>query len=250
MDKLNFNGKDIKLFSFDLWETIIREDDEDDRQLKRAQFLAQKLNMPVPETLAAINESGAIFTAAYRAEQRTMLNDERLNIILEKLGRTLSEKDFKEVTDYFSAVSVHIPPPLMDDIHDFIKAIKSLGIKTAMISDTGFTTGKDMRILLKMHGIFDYFDFVIFSDETGFAKPRKEVFQMVEKAFPDINKAEILHMGDNPRTDIAGSESMGWHTILFQRNEFVSKKHSTQRSDIIKVSSYRELMESVFQIKS
>lgn len=241
MGTVTINGHTIELFSFDLWETLISEAEEPLRQKERARIIAEKVGVSSNAVHTAIQKVSKLFTEVYYREGRTMLTLERLDLILERLGRTLSAAEREETAHLLSAASLTIAPPLIDGATEFLELLKRNNVTITLISDTGFSRGREMRVLLERHGILPYFDLCLFSDEEGAAKPRRELFAKIEQAFPHIPPSRMLHMGDNPLTDIAGAERSGWHTLLFQRSDEVRRIHRSDRRDLLRVGSYGEL---------
>ncbi len=234
----------IKLFSFDLWETVIKEDEEFERTIRRGDFLAKKLEIQSSIVHQALKDLAVISRKVYRTEMRTLLTIERVNYLLDLLEKSLSEEEKKEIEKYFSEVSLHLQPPLIEGVSSFLKLLKSHGVKITMISDTGYTKGKDMRKLLTNHGIVHFFDAFIFSDEERTAKPSAHMFKRIESQFPEIDPESMVHMGDNPATDILGAVKRGWNAILFRRDiQEVSQLNIPE--DVPFVNSYEELANCV-----
>lgn len=74
---------------------------------------------------------------------------------------------------------------------------------------------QDILVNLKVH---DYFDFVITSYSAKCSKPNIGIFKAVEGKNIDINKNEILHIGDSPQLDFHGAKNAGWHALLVTNN--------------------------------
>jgi putative hydrolase of the HAD superfamily len=65
----------------------------------------------------------------------------------------------------------------------------------------------------------NYFSFQIYSDETGFSKPSKEMFQLVHneiKSLKSIEKKEVIHIGDNKIADYDGAIKFGFDALLIK----------------------------------
>lgn len=241
MGIVTLNGHTLELFSFDLWETLISEAEEPLRYEERARIIAAKSGAAVEEVRAAVSAVTRIFTDVYYREGRTMLTLERLDLILERIGRQLAPTEREQTAHLLSEASLTIEPPIIDGAAEFLELLKKKGVAVTLISDTGYSRGREMRTVLERHGILAYFDLCLFSDEEGMAKPRRELFAKIEQAFPHIAPSRMLHMGDNPLTDIAGAERSGWRTILFQRSDDIRRRHHSDRDDLRRVSSYAEL---------
>ncbi|GLU52616.1 hypothetical protein Dfri01_20770 [Dyadobacter frigoris] len=70
----------------------------------------------------------------------------------------------------------------------------------------------------------EFFDFQLYSDETGMSKPNRRLFElMVEKIYKyakvkNIDLNEIIHIGDNLKADIEGARSIGIRSLLINSN--------------------------------
>lgn len=216
--RILIDGKAFSVVSLDLWDTVIIEQDEYIRQNMRADYFALITGVDRKKVKEAVAESGKAFRKVYFEEQRTPLTEERVDEIAKNLGLNLTKEDKDKITLYFSKVTLELKPPIREGVIDFIKFVASSKAFLVMISDTGYTKGVEMRKLLKYYGVFSYFSSFVFSDETGVAKPHKKPFEIVEKRFPDIDKKEMVHIGDNPLTDGAGAENAGWSFIHVPTN--------------------------------
>jgi putative hydrolase of the HAD superfamily len=49
----------------------------------------------------------------------------------------------------------------------------------SILSNTGFIKGRTLRGVLKELGLYDFFDFQLYSDEEGLSKPCKQLFELV-----------------------------------------------------------------------
>ena len=103
---------------------------------------------------------------------------------------------------------------LLPGAAEAIPQLAEAGIRLGLISDTGLTPGRILRDFLERDGLLRHFSALTFSDETGFPKPDERMFletlaQLGEKP-PDA-----AHVGDTPRTDIAGAKRLGMVAIRF-----------------------------------
>ena len=111
--------------------------------------------------------------------------------------------------------------------------------KLGLISDTGQTSGRILREILKKDGIYDYFLVHSFSDEMGVSKPNKKIFEMTLKKLCSL-PANTVHIGDNIATDICGAINYGLKAIHItdkNHNDYSNNKNYYQVdkiSDIIK----------------
>ncbi|MBW3589831.1 MAG: HAD family hydrolase [Actinobacteria bacterium] len=95
---------------------------------------------------------------------------------------------------------------------DALRAVRDAGIPTALICDTGFTPGSQVRKFLAEHGL--ELDHYFFSDEVGAPKPYPVIFEAALKA-TGADAEKSIHIGDLRRTDVAGARGVGMATIRF-----------------------------------
>jgi putative hydrolase of the HAD superfamily len=82
----------------------------------------------------------------------------------------------------------------------------------AVISDTGFASGRAQDRLLQKDAARDLFAATIYSMDVGHAKPRPEIFAAAVQVL-GIPPGEILHIGDNERTDVRGALAAGFRAV-------------------------------------
>jgi putative hydrolase of the HAD superfamily len=81
-----------------------------------------------------------------------------------------------------------------------------------VLSDTGFASSAAQDALLARDGLLDVFRARIYSMDVGHAKPRPEMFEALVTAL-GRSPQEIIHIGDNERTDVRGALDAGFRAI-------------------------------------
>lgn len=76
-----------------------------------------------------------------------------------------------------------------------------------------------MRQVLSQMDILKYFKFFIFSDEIEISKPSSYFFQKVYDKVGG-HKKNILHIGDNPKTDYQGAKNFGFEALLITNSNY------------------------------
>ena len=104
-----------------------------------------------------------------------------------------------------------LPPAMLVGAWQMLRTLKR-SFTLAVISDTGFASGRAQDRLLEKDAARGFFKSTIYSMDVGHAKPRAEIFQA---AVDDLGLAphEILHIGDNERTDVRGALAAGFRAI-------------------------------------
>jgi HAD superfamily hydrolase (TIGR01549 family) len=107
---------------------------------------------------------------------------------------------------------LHYPPPLLPGAAD---AVRSLAARfpLAIVSDTGFASGRAQDALLERDGLLGCFTATIYSMDVGHAKPRPEPFRAAVAALGASSPTGVIHIGDNERTDVGGALAAGLRAV-------------------------------------
>lgn len=223
----------IGAITFDLWDCLFC-DDTDEPKRAAAGLLPKSQARPalVHEYLSkhgateraacdlAFQVTTAAFNKVWRDEHVTWSVAERMRVLLQGLGRELPEPDLNELVERLENMELEYRP---DPAPGAVEALAKLheNYRLAVISDTVFSPGKNLRKLLDGAGMSRYFEHFVFSDELGHSKPHPAIFQSVADAF-GIDVADIVHVGDRPHNDIGGAHAVGARglllTVVKQRN--------------------------------
>lgn len=109
---------------------------------------------------------------------------------------------------------------LYEGVLDFFQYVKSQGVKTVVVTDLT----ADIQInKLRRIGLSSYIDFLVTSEEAGYDKPHRNIFEIALNKL-SLPKSEVIMFGDNPDTDIRGALDFGIHAILVNRGSFKDGK--------------------------
>jgi HAD superfamily hydrolase (TIGR01549 family) len=215
----------IGAVTFDLWDCLFADDSDEPKRtaagrppkpVERRQLVHEYLNHHSPIHRTVVDLAYDVADAAYRKVWHdlhvTMSVSERLGVILDGLKRTLPEDEFAELVRIHEDMELEFRP---DPAPGALEALQALHgkYKLAIISDTIFSPGKNLRKLLEGAGMLPYFDHFVFSDELGNSKPHPRVFESVGTAF-NIDIKDIVHIGDRPHNDIGGPHFVGARGVL------------------------------------
>jgi FMN hydrolase / 5-amino-6-(5-phospho-D-ribitylamino)uracil phosphatase len=205
--------------TFDLWATLALTDRPASaaRHAARVRALLSALcEPPPPKHLDRLMlAEWAHYNAIWEAEQRTLTNPERLSWLLDQLQHPpLSPDSTSTVCAAFDASLWAGAPVLAPGAAAAIAALKAQGIKLAIISDTSYSTGQTLRRWLSENALLDAFDALTFSDEVGLSKPHPQMFLRTLAAL-GVPPHLAAHIGDSPRTDIAGAAAVGMRPIRY-----------------------------------
>ncbi|MCX8094585.1 MAG: HAD family hydrolase [Caldisericia bacterium] len=227
----------LKVISLDLWDTIIedREDLEEKRgeiRIKKLYEYLSPLNISYEEAKEAYNKMSEWLFSVQRKTLRSINTEKQICYFFKLFEMTINEVVLEDIKNVYETAIFDIPPPLIDGVEDFIKKLKDLKLKLCILSDAGRTPGWALREILKRFSLLDYFDKTFFSDEIGFVKPNKKNFQKILDEF-NVEKKEVLHIGDNFEKDIIGAKNFGINYIHFTKGQEKKDNFSGKNFDEI-----------------
>ena len=203
--------------TLDFWDTIYLGSSTPERVRRRHEAL-QAMLRDLGRELPA-DEFKALYHASYEeaerwwVEQRGYTTADRIRWLLGQLEIERPEDCgfIARAVDEIDATLTDVPPPLIPGAAEGIRELASR-FKLAIVSDTGFPSGRAQNRLLEQDGLLQYFTATIYSGEIGHCKPRPEPFRKALEllgASPD----EAIHVGDIERTDVAGALGVGMRAV-------------------------------------
>mmetsp|Transcript_18971 Transcript_18971/g.28127 ORF Transcript_18971/g.28127 Transcript_18971/m.28127 type:complete len:298 (-) Transcript_18971:254-1147(-) len=144
-------------------------------------------------------------------------------------GTEYNEDDFSR---YFRRVYQHFGSPsgymVLEDASSLLSKISSmkLGSDDANGLLLGVTSNTPIRhmesVLPMLNSLHDHFSWFACSQEVGFEKPSHEIFEASFRQakfwLPDLEKNEILHVGDSLACDYCGAKAFGFEALLLDRS--------------------------------
>lgn len=175
------------------------------------------------------------FLKKYREINQRYWNLYRQNLVTKEQvrdGRFIDTLDFfkfvnsTELGHQMSQLYVSTSPyktNLFPYTHDVLKKLKSK-YKLHIITN-GFM--EVQHIKLDKSELANYFDVIVCSEETGYKKPHKSVFQLAMK-LANAHPMESVMIGDSYEADVIGGLKAGMKAIWFNPENVYSKKELVQ----------------------
>jgi putative hydrolase of the HAD superfamily len=215
--RTNSNGNGIKVVSFDAWLTLIKSNATPNKAT-RAGALYELLGMQ-DRGVSLADFQTVIKTAEKTGDVRSEDGIkhygpyERTELVLAHYGiPMLTDAQFSAFYAGQSQRFMEFPPELMqDDVIDVLTALAAK-YRLALMSNTGFVNGAEMRPALKAIGLLDLFTYQLFSNEVGANKPHPKIYQaLLDQS--GTTPGQIVHIGDNRKADYDGATAMGMQAI-------------------------------------
>lgn len=209
----------IKAISFDFWNTLFYDYKmEYNRHNARKSYFRKILDkhghVPEQDLEPVFKYCWEYFDIIWKNEHRTLNARELLNLKCEQLGVTLPEEDLVDIAKYFEEIMLEHPPKLFEGARELLPKL-AVKYKLGITSDTAYSSGRVLKILMKRNDVLKYFSAFTFSDEVGCSKPKGDAFMNTMKQL-GTKPHETAHVGDNEYTDVGGAKNAGMISVWFK----------------------------------
>jgi putative hydrolase of the HAD superfamily len=122
-------------------------------------------------------------------------------------------------------MEITIRPDLIPGIREALEGLHGR-YKTCIVSDAIVSPGRCLRQLLASYDLARFFDGFAFSDEVGYSKPHRAMFESAARQM-GVAIEEIVHIGDRDHNDVKGPQALGMKAILFTATRAADKDRTT-----------------------
>jgi FMN phosphatase YigB (HAD superfamily) len=208
----------LRALTFDYWDTLYEGGALPERVALRRTAVGALLGaygraLPEEQLRVLYEESGREAERWWSEQQRGYSTNDRLRWILERADVTPRDgcEHVSAAADAVDNALLILPPAMLSGAWRTLRTLDR-HFALAVISDTGFASGRAQDRLLEKDGARDFFAATIYSMDVGHAKPHPEIFRA---AIDLLGTAphQILHIGDNERTDVRGALDAGLRAI-------------------------------------
>jgi FMN hydrolase / 5-amino-6-(5-phospho-D-ribitylamino)uracil phosphatase len=233
----------LRALTFDYWDTLYEGGALPERVALRRTAVGALLgaygrDLPEEQLRTLYEESGREAERWWSEEQRGYTTNDRLRWILERAAVKPREgcEHVAAAADAVDNALLMLPPAMVPGAWQMLRTLRR-HFMLAVISDTGFASGRAQDRLLQKDAAREFFTATIYSMDVGHAKPRPEIFQTAVATL-GVAPHEILHVGDNERTDVRGALAAGFRAIRLD----VVRTGGPSEAEYV-ARSYEELVE-------
>ena len=234
------------MVTFDLWNTLIADMDYD---TPRVNALLQALTTHGVardrDTVRAAYDAAHVYAHHRSLDEayRHVSCEERLAYILQQLHVDLPLGAQQALITAFEETILTAPPPLVPGAKEVLPAL-SPTYRLGIISDTGITPGRVLRRVLEAAQVLPFFGATIFSDETGYNKPHRRMFDAALAALGGT-PATALHIGDLLETDVTGARRMGMTSVWLNRGGSTPPSHNVPGFEVATLSGLLTVLQAL-----
>ncbi len=203
---------DVRAVTYDLWLTLIVDEDPKEAYELRVRAVAEALDVPVSEAERHLRTAYAELHACSKTGHAMTVPDIAGLLVREADG------DLDRVSDLVDALespTSDVGVRLLPGAREALETVTAAGVPLGLICDTGMSSGRHLRHLLDDLGVLEAFAVTVFSDESGVPKPGLRPFALA-LAGVGVEAADAVHIGDIRRRDVAGALGAGMAAIRYR----------------------------------
>jgi putative hydrolase of the HAD superfamily len=213
----------LKAVTFDFWSTLVDGEITGERTAQRVARLHEAI-LGAGHSCSPDEVHEALRRTVDRVseEARESLEDVgppgRWAVLAHELGIPDGLIAYDVVAGAYEEITLDQLPEVMPHVHVALEGVRRAGYRLAVICNTGTTGGRVLREVLRRHGLFEFFETSVFSNEFGLSKPHPAIFEHALAELGGIDRSEALHVGDLEELDVEGARRAGLHAALYAPN--------------------------------
>lgn len=230
----------IKVITFDLWNTLFSNKSYSELRLKQFFQFLQERNIFLPfDKFEEVFHTKFHFSEVTfeEIEFRHIYTEDRISRVLESIDIQVPKSDIEMLKGKFESEILHDPPQLKIGIKKTLE-ILAPDYQVGLISNTGVTPGKTINRVLDEYNVLQYFDSMVYSDETGLFKPHPKMFEIPLEIF-NCKPQNAIHIGDMLETDVKGAQDFKMKTI------WLNDKNSPRSTEILPDYEIKQISEVI-----
>jgi putative hydrolase of the HAD superfamily len=212
----------IEAVTFDYWETLAQDSSENLRRARdlrvdglRAGLRDAGFDRPREALERAHDDAGRRIAAIWETG-RDVGTREQVRILMEGLDPSLPGAvgggAWPALEEAYAAPALSFPPAPRPGAAGALRDLRARGVRIGLISNTGRTPGRILRVLLHRAGLLEHLEALTFSDEAGIRKPDPRVFRWTLNKL-GARPERAAHVGDNLAADVGGAQAAGCRGI-------------------------------------
>lgn len=237
----------IKMVTFDLYDTLIEADPPGWIRFQKA-LEASGFKVELPEVMRAYTAGQQFFTiengrTPIRDRSETERKQFRMNLTgvsLEALNLPTDDETVSTVQSHFSddtkAGKILGYRPY-DEVPGVLQRLRKRRILTAVISNAD----NDVTRLCLQMGFAEHMDTIVTSALVGWEKPDARAYYAALEPF-NMPASSVLHVGDQPDSDVAGARAIGMAAALLDRYD----QYPEEPANAERVTSLSQLVDLIF----
>ena len=207
----------IKVVTFDFYNTLVKFWPPLE-EIQAAACFAKGVSVPREDIRRGYAKADILFNRANEEEPLSLRSPERRleffaeyeQLILQTAGVPVTLDLAREIWQLAIAVPKQFTP--FDDTLPALESLRRNGYRLGVITNLR----ADLPPLVRQAGLESCLEFCVNSTLAGSEKPHPPIFlEALRRAA--VEPGEVLHIGDQVRSDVAGARAMGMQAALLDR---------------------------------
>lgn len=202
----------VEALSIDLWNTLLVSNPGG--RNKRVAWFSRVSGHDKEVVRSAIAKVKAEANGEMMATGHQVYSSLAFERVFELLGMDRSPEQIAECDAVFVSTMAEFPPVIAAEDRTALGQLAKY-FPLYLVSNTMFSPGTTMRSVLKSLDLDRFFQEIVFSDECGYAKPAREIFE----SLPGLVNREaetVCHIGDDRVADGEGATKLGYQYLFAQ----------------------------------
>ena len=204
----------LKAITFDFWSTLVDGNITPERTAARllrlhAAIVGAGHALTPDELRVGFERAFERITEEARETLRDVGPPGRWAVLALELGIPEGLIPYDVVEHAYEDITLEPLPAPMPHVRVAVEAMRAAGYRLGVICNTGMAGGRVLREVLRRHGLLDFFDVAVFSNEFGIAKPHPSIFEHTLAELGGIPPSQALHVGDLEELDVEGARRAG-----------------------------------------
>jgi len=207
----------IRAVTFDHWATLVRDPGGIRTfQIDAWDVVLRDASLAVPRDVLerAFEANWQVFERKWR-ENVQHGPVASTPVILGELGLDVDATVHERLVTAFDAAGERAVLDVAPGTAEALGALRAAGIRIGIVCDVGLTPSRVLRRRLEGFGLLASFDHWSFSDEVDCFKPFPAIFAHALAGLGLEDPAEVAHVGDQRRTDVAGATAFGMTSVRY-----------------------------------
>lgn len=208
----------LRAITFDFWNTLYWDQGHGFAEVNRERLGALRRVLEWAGVTAAEGELVRAYRTGFEAYMEAWHGGRQYGAreqLFHVLAAFQAKADAEVVATAVAAIErsgLRADLALLPGAAEMLPELAGGGVGLGVISDTGLTPGRILTTFMERDGVLDYFGALTFSDQTGFPKPHPQMFLRTLSRL-GVPPREAAHVGDMPRTDVAGAQALGMMSV-------------------------------------
>ena len=207
----------IKVITFDFYNTLVKFWPPLE-EIQQVACLKMGLTVSREGIRRGYAKADILFNRANEEDPLSLRSPERRleffaeyeRVILETAGVPVTTGLARQIWGLAIAVPKEFAP--FEDTVPALEVLREKGYRLGVITNLR----ADLEPLIRRAGLESLLEFSVTSSQAGIEKPHPPIFQEALRC-AGVAAAEVLHVGDQVRSDVAGARSMGMQAALLDR---------------------------------